>query len=190
MVLRIVLAVLLGGGIGLVVGLIGKSAGGQCPIACNPYVSTGLGVIIGLVLASRGGSVDAMPHSANLVQLETQARYEQTVSAPGQVVLVEFYTSQCPACRAQLPTLNALADRFAGKATVAVANAAALNAVATREGIEAVPTMLVFKDGKLVETLVGLRKEKELSALLDKHLGAPASASAGASPAARGSENG
>ncbi len=172
MVLRIVLAVLLGGGIGMVVGLIGKSAGGQCPIACNPYISTGLGVIVGLVLASRGGSVDAMPHSTNLLRLDTTAAYEQTVSSPGQVVLVEFYTSQCPACRAQLPALNALADRFAGKATVAVANAAALSDVAMREGIEAVPTMLVYRDGKLVETLVGLKKEKELSALLEKHLGA------------------
>lgn len=170
MVFRIILAVVLGGGIGLVVGLIGRGAGGQCPLACNPYISTGLGVIIALVLASRGSSIDAQPRSVNLLKLDTEVAYQQAVSAPGSVVLVEFYTPQCPACRKQLPVLNSLADQFAGRATVAVANAAALKEVARRLDVSGVPTMFIFRDGKVLETLLGFTTESELAKLLEKHL--------------------
>jgi len=169
MITRIVLAVLLGGGIGLAIGMVGRSAGGQCPILCNPYVSTGLGVLLGLILASRSGSVSALPRSQNLVSLDSEASYRQTVAA-GKVALVEFYTNQCPACRAQLPELNALADEFAGKATVATLNAGRLSAVTKAEGIEAVPTTLIFRDGRCVETVVGMRPAKELARLLEKQL--------------------
>jgi thioredoxin 1 len=170
MVLRIALAVVLGGGIGLIIGLIGRSAGGQCPLACNPYVSTGLGVIIGLVLASRGSSVEAQARSANLLKLDTEAAYQQAVAAPGRAALVEFYTPQCLACRKQLPVLNTLADRFAGKVTVAVVNAAALRDVARQQGVSAFPTMFIFKDGQRLETIIGLTTEKELAQLLEKYI--------------------
>lgn len=170
MVLRIALAVLMGGAIGLMVGLVGKNLGGQCPLACNPYVSTGLGVVIALILASGTGSVDALPRSRNLVPLNSEEAYHQAISGPGKVVLVEFYTPHCPACRKQLPVLSALADRFAGRATVATLNAARLGELVGHEGISAVPTMLLFRDSQRVETVVGLRSEGELTALLEKHL--------------------
>lgn len=169
MALRIVFAVLVGGGIGLAIGMVGRSAGGQCPIVCNPYISTGLGVFLGLLLASRSGAVGSLPRSPNLLSLDSEAGYEQAIAA-GKVVLVEFYTNHCPACRAQLPALNELADEFAGKAAVATVNASQLSAVAAREGIEAVPTMLIFRDGKRVEAVAGMRSKKELAGLLDRQL--------------------
>jgi thiol-disulfide isomerase/thioredoxin len=171
MVLRIALAVLVGGAVGLTVGLVGKSLGGQCPLACNPYVSTGLGVVIALILAGGTGSVDALPRSRSLLAIDSDDAYRQAVSGTGKVTLVEFYTRYCPACRQQLPVLNVLADRFAGRAAVATVNASELSELAGREGISAVPTILVFRDGRRVETVVGFRNEPELTALLERHSG-------------------
>lgn len=79
MLLRIVLGVGVGGGIGLAIGYLGKSAGGQCPIACNPYISTGLGVVIGLIFASRGGTADALVQSPNVLKLASDEQYRQAV---------------------------------------------------------------------------------------------------------------
>jgi len=170
MVLRIAIAVLVGGGVGLAVGLAGRNLGGQCPLTCNPYVSTGLGVIIALMLASTASSVQATPRSANLVSLDSEAQYRDAVSGEGKAALVEFFTPQCPACARQLPARNALADRFAGRATIATVNAHALANLAQREGVGAVPTMLIFPDGRRLETFVGVTAEEKLAELLEKHL--------------------
>ena len=170
MLLRIVLSVALGGGIGLAIGLIGKSMGGQCPLACNPYVSTGLGVIIGLIIASRSDAVGAQVQSPNVVRLASDAQFREVVSQARGPVLVEFYTSSCPYCVKQMPAINSLADRYAGRATVAVANARTLRETAAEQSVTAVPTALVMSGGQVVEVSHGLKSEKDLAAMLERHL--------------------
>ena len=177
MVPRIILAVAIGGGIGLLIGTFGKAMGGQCPIACNPYVSTALGIVVALVLASRGEVAAARPQSEAVLLLDSQAAYEEAVSGPDKVALVEFYTTYCPVCRRQMPIIEKLADRFEGRVTVAVLDAQKVPAVAAAHGIRAVPTLIVFKDGRAVWKNVGLSGESELADVLDKYAPAPAPAS-------------
>jgi thioredoxin 1 len=166
---RIILAVAVGGGIGLLIGTFGKAMGGQCPIACNPYISTALGVVLALVLASRGEASASMPGSEAVLSLDSQAAYEEAISGPGQVTLVEFYTTYCPACRRQMPIIDRVADRFEGRATVAVVNAQEVPSVAVAHDIRAVPTLILFKDGQVVWKKVGLHKEDQLAAVLEQY---------------------
>ena len=170
MLARIIIAVLVGGAVGLAVGYTSHLAGGQCPILCNPYISTGLGVLIALFIVSRTGGAVQTEASSNLVQLRSDAAYDAAINDPGGVVLIEFYTDYCPACRRQLPALNSLADRFAGRALVAIVNAARVRNVSKRENIQGVPTILLYAGGKQVKRVVGLTAENRLAGLIEKYL--------------------
>ncbi|MGD8240736.1 MAG: thioredoxin family protein [Armatimonadota bacterium] len=170
MALRIVLAVIIGGAIGLGVGMAGRALGGQCPLLCNPYVATGLGVVVALLLASRAGGAEALLTSENLVRVDSPETYERAVGPSAGVALVAFYTRHCPSCHRQLRAVSRLADRFAGRATVAVVDANAVPAVAGEEGIRAVPTMLLYRDGEQVRRFSGVTDEEELAARVDELL--------------------
>lgn len=174
MALRIVLAVIIGGGIGLAIGMVGRGGGGQCPLLCNPYVSTGLGVVVALLLASRLGAGEPVGHGANVLAPASEAEYRQLVGGTRGVVLVEFYTPYCASCRKQAVIIDALADRFAGRAVVATADADQMPAVAGELGVRGVPTMVIYRDGQAVEMLAGLTSEEDLAALIEKHLAASA----------------
>jgi len=170
MIARIVLGVVIGGGIGLAVGSLGRSMGGQCPIACNPYISTGVGVLVGLILASRGGTAESFIESANIAVLGSDREYADLVAGAEGLLLVEFFTNNCPYCVKQMPAINAIADRFAGRVQVAVANARRLPGTAEREGIRGVPSALLVRGGQTVARLVGYKPESELVSLLEDHL--------------------
>ncbi len=170
MVWRIAVAVVVGGGIGLAVGMGGKSLGGECPLLCNPYVSTGLGVFLGLVLLSRSSGVERRLTSPHLLRPDSADAYQRLVGSE-DVLLVAFYTQHCPACHEQMSIVDRLADRFAGRAAVAAANAHRLDSVVVEEGISAVPTVLLYRRGDRVRTVRGLTPEEELVELLERHVG-------------------
>ncbi|NLW50907.1 MAG: thioredoxin family protein [Candidatus Brocadiaceae bacterium] len=173
MVLRIAVAVLVGGGVGLGVGLVGSRLGGQCPLACNPYISTAIGVVMGLLVASSGGGV--MPASALVKMPRSDDEYSLVIGQDG-VVVVEFHTRNCPACARQAPIIDSLAERLAGRATVATVDARRLRRAAHAEGIGTVPTTLIFRNGRRAERLVGLTDEETLARLVERHLSADDSA--------------
>ncbi len=166
MALRIIIAVVLGGGIGLLVGLAGRAMGGQCPILCNPYISTGFGIVVALFLASRSQAVPGLDDSENLIKVASEQEYDALIGK-GAPVLVAFYTDHCPACHRQVPELARLADDRAGKASVAVVNAGKLRSVATREDVSAVPTLLLYRAGRLEKRIVGLTAAEDLAKMLD-----------------------
>ena len=86
------------------------------------------------------------------------------------VVLVDFWAEWCGPCRRLAPTVEALAGEFAGRATVAKLNVDENPNVPGRFMIRGIPTLLLFKDGQLAETLVGLAAKQDIARLIEKHL--------------------
>jgi thioredoxin 1 len=75
--------------------------------------------------------------------------------------LVDFWAPWCGPCKALAPTLDALASDLAGKAQVAKVNIDDHKDLAVKYGIASIPTVLVFKNGEVTDTLIGIRQKEE-----------------------------
>lgn len=91
----------------------------------------------------------------------TDAVFEETVKSG--VVLVDFWAPWCGPCRMQGPILEQVADAVAGKATVTKLNVDENPQTASKYGVRSIPTLLLFKDGKMVKQYVGLQRKDELT---------------------------
>ena len=85
-------------------------------------------------------------------------------SAPG---LVDFWAEWCMPCKILGPTIDELADKYAGKVGVGKVDIDANQQVAMKFGISAIPTVIIFKDGQVAKKFVGLTKKEDLAAALD-----------------------
>ena len=86
------------------------------------------------------------------------------------VVLVDFWAEWCGPCRRLAPTVDALAQEFSGRATVAKLNVDENPNVPGKFMIRGIPTLLLFKNGQLEETLVGLAPKEDIARMIEKHL--------------------
>jgi thioredoxin 1 len=105
--------------------------------------------------------------SANVVELTTD-NWEQEVVKSDKPVLVDFWAPWCGPCRALAPTIDKLADQFAGKVKVGKLNTDDSPDVAVRYGISGIPQLLIFKGGdQPKDRLVGLQSESALVKLVN-----------------------
>ena len=91
-----------------------------------------------------------------------------TVVGRGGLVLVDFWAPWCGPCRAIAPVLEELAETQGETLTVAKVNVDENREKAAAFGVRAIPTLVLFKDGAPVETLVGLQDRASLSAAIDR----------------------
>lgn len=84
--------------------------------------------------------------------------------------LMDFNAPWCAPCRAQEPILEKLASEYKGKALIAAMNIDNHSDIAGRLGIQSIPTLIIFKNGKEVQRLVGLQSKDYLTDVLDKVL--------------------
>src|SRR5690554_3956613 len=100
----------------------------------------------------------------------TDATFEETVLKSDKPVLVDFWASWCGPCRMVGPIVEALAEDFEGRAGVGKVNVDEEQDLAQQYGIMSIPTLVICKNGAVVERVVGAGSQGELAELLDKHI--------------------
>jgi thioredoxin 1 len=92
----------------------------------------------------------------------SDATFDQEVLKSEQPVLVDFWAVWCGPCKAIAPIVDGLAAAFAGKLKVAKVNVDENGATPSRYGIRGIPALLFFKNGQVVDQVVGYRPQNEI----------------------------
>lgn len=174
MFIQLAVGLMIGGGIGAAMGYFGKCTTGACPLTANPLRGGVIGAVLGGLLAFSVVSprVSAQMNEKGEIQIRTSEDFDTLVLRAGQPVLVDFYSPTCGPCRMLAPTIAKLAEQYEGRAGVYKVNVEALPELASRYGIQGVPSVLFFQKGEEVNRLVGLRPQDAYSVVLDRLLSA------------------
>ena len=107
--------------------------------------------------------------SDNIVTLTTGNFDDETRKADSPI-LVDFWAEWCGPCRIVAPVLEQIAADYKGKARIGKVNVDEHSALAARYGVQSIPTLLLFKQGKVVEQYIGATSKDVLAKLIDKHI--------------------
>jgi len=107
--------------------------------------------------------------SENVVQL-TDASFDSEVTNYKGVVLIDFWAAWCGPCRAIAPVIEEIASEYLGKAKISKMNVDENQMTPGKFNIRAIPTMIVFKDGKVVDQITGAVGKNLITSAIDKAL--------------------
>ncbi|MCS7254746.1 MAG: thioredoxin [Armatimonadota bacterium] len=85
--------------------------------------------------------------------------------------MVDFWAPWCGPCRVMAPIVESIAERYQGKVKVAKVNVDENTELAIRYSIMSIPTLLFFRDGQVIDKIIGLVPEREIEERLNKLLG-------------------
>jgi thioredoxin len=158
----------IGAGIGGALGYFGKCTSGACPLTATWRRGALLGALIGAVLYSTlaGRGARAMNESSRNVTRIGEAQFAGEVEQATSPVVVDFYATWCGPCRMLSPRLDKLAEEFSRKIKFVKVNVDEAQELAGRFRVEGIPTLLLFKNGKLEDRVTGLLPEAELRSRL------------------------
>ncbi len=97
----------------------------------------------------------------------TDQNFEQEVLKSDQPVLVDFWAEWCMPCKMLGPTIDKLAGAYAGKIKVGKVDTDANRDISVKYGINAIPTVILFKGGQVAQKFVGLRQERDFKEAID-----------------------
>ena len=103
--------------------------------------------------------------SENITELDS-SNFDSTVSSGSTPVVIDFWAPWCGPCKAITPILNELAEELGDAVKICKVNIDSNSELASKHEIRAIPTILIFKDGKVVDTIVGLIEKNDLKAKL------------------------
>lgn len=100
----------------------------------------------------------------------TDTNFDQAVLRSPTPVLVDFWAAWCGPCRVMAPTVDSLASDYEGRVAVGKLNVDENPKTAERFGIRSIPSLLLFKDAKVVGSAVGLADKARLMKLVEEHV--------------------
>jgi len=100
----------------------------------------------------------------------TDGNFDSDVIGNQQLTIVDFWAEWCGPCRALAPTIDALATDYAGKVKVGKLNVDENPEVTMRYMVRGIPTVLLFKGGKVVDQQVGAVDKSVLKQMVDRHM--------------------
>ena len=100
----------------------------------------------------------------------TKANFEDEVLKSKVPVLVDFWAVWCGPCKMVAPVLTKLSEKHAGKLNVGKVNVDEQMELAEKYSISSIPTLILFKDGKIVDQIVGAMPFLALDAFVNKHI--------------------
>ena len=107
---------------------------------------------------------------ANGILELTDDSFDRDVLKSEQPVMVDFWAAWCGPCKALAPIVEEVATAYNGKVKVAKMDVDRNVATPQRYGIRGIPTLLIFKDGKVQEQIVGYVPKETIQKALDKHV--------------------
>lgn len=100
----------------------------------------------------------------------TDSNFEEEVLKSDKVVLVDFWASWCMPCQMLSPVIEEIDSEMSGKVKVCKLEVDGNKETAAKYNIMSIPAVYIFKDGKVVDQLVGLRQKSEYVTILNKYL--------------------
>ncbi len=108
--------------------------------------------------------------ASELIKHTTDATFEADVIQSSQPVLVDYWAEWCGPCKMIAPILDEVATSYQGKLQIAKMNVDENRDIPAKYGIRGIPTLMIFKDGKLAATKVGAMSKSQLTAFIDQQL--------------------
>ncbi len=108
--------------------------------------------------------------AANIVTVTTDNFEKEIASSPTPVVL-DFWAEWCGPCKMIAPILDELATEYTGKIRIGKVNIDEHQDLAVRFRINSIPTLLFFKNGQVVDQVVGMRSKRDFKAKIDQMVG-------------------
>jgi thioredoxin 1 len=110
-----------------------------------------------------------MAKSEFLVHLN-DTNYEEQISKSDKPVLVDFWAPWCGPCKAIAPLIEDISETYKDRAVIAKINVDENQKAASAYGVRSIPTLILFKDGKIFDTIIGLVPKERLEELINKAL--------------------
>lgn len=100
----------------------------------------------------------------------TNTNFDEKVANSDKPVLIDFWAEWCAPCRMLSPVVDEIADMYEGKAIIGKVNIDAEGELAQKFGVMSIPTLILFKDGKVSEKSVGVVGKDKISSMIDAAL--------------------
>lgn len=101
----------------------------------------------------------------------TDQNFKAEILDSEKVALVDFWATWCGPCMMLGPVIEELADDYEGRAVIAKLNVDENSAITVQYGIRSIPSLLIFKNGQIVDQMVGSMPKNTIAKKLDEHIG-------------------
>ena len=102
----------------------------------------------------------------NEVILNTK-NFSEEINNTDKLVLIDFFATWCGPCKMIAPIISEISEEFNNKVKVGKVNVDEEKELAIKYGISSIPTLVIFKDGKIAKTLIGFRPKEEIKEVLN-----------------------